>query len=93
MYVSPDANEEKKARAALLSAVERHLTKDNIVILDSMNYIKGYRYQLLCVSKALATTQCTVSECGCQDYSLLCIPSDHCLTIPIFVTGFLHDNA
>ncbi|KAJ3415466.1 kti12, chromatin associated [Chytridiales sp. JEL 0842] len=55
-----DANEEKKARGALLSAVERYLTKDNVVILDSMNYIKGFRYQLFCVSKGISTTQCTV---------------------------------
>ncbi|KAI9355055.1 protein KTI12 [Zopfochytrium polystomum] len=55
-----NANEEKKARGALMSAVERALAKDTIVILDSMNYIKGYRYQLHCVSKNLGTTQCTV---------------------------------
>lgn len=30
------------------------------MILDSLNYIKGYRYELYCLSKLLKTTQCTV---------------------------------
>ncbi|KAJ3139404.1 kti12, chromatin associated [Irineochytrium annulatum] len=54
-----DATGEKKLRGALLSAVERHLTNDTVVILDSMNYIKGFRYQLFCVAKEARTTQCT----------------------------------
>ncbi|KAJ1564606.1 kti12, chromatin associated [Cladochytrium tenue] len=55
-----DANEEKKTRGALLSAVERALSKDTVVFLDSMNYIKGFRYQLHCIAKNLGTTQCTI---------------------------------
>ncbi|KAJ3304335.1 kti12, chromatin associated, partial [Blyttiomyces sp. JEL0837] len=55
-----NANEEKKVRGALLSAVERYLAKDVVVILDSMNYIKGFRYQLHCVAKSLNTSQCTL---------------------------------
>ncbi|ORY47310.1 chromatin associated protein KTI12 [Rhizoclosmatium globosum] len=51
---------EKFARADLLSAVERELTRDRFVILDSMNYIKGFRYQLHCIAKGLATAQHTV---------------------------------
>ncbi|KAJ3299030.1 kti12, chromatin associated [Borealophlyctis nickersoniae] len=58
-----DATEEKKARAALLSAVERYLTREDIVICDGMNYIKGFRYQLYCVSRALGTPHCVV-HCG-----------------------------
>ncbi|KAJ3132227.1 kti12, chromatin associated [Physocladia obscura] len=46
-----DTTAEKLARAALLSAVERHLSRDKFVILDSMNYIKGFRYQLHCIVK------------------------------------------
>ncbi|KAJ3113193.1 kti12, chromatin associated [Phlyctochytrium bullatum] len=53
-----DATEEKKVRAALMSAVERELTRETVVVLDSMNYIKGYRYQLHCISKAARTTHC-----------------------------------
>ncbi|KAI8611385.1 chromatin associated protein KTI12, partial [Chytriomyces sp. MP71] len=52
-----DAAAEKIHRGNLLSAVERLLTRDKFVILDSMNYIKGFRYQLHCVAKGLATPQ------------------------------------
>lgn len=55
-----DANEEKKARAALLGAVERALTRDTVVIVDSLNYIKGYRYQLYCLARALSTPHLVV---------------------------------
>ncbi|KAJ3068977.1 kti12, chromatin associated [Podochytrium sp. JEL0797] len=51
---------EKFVRGDLLSAVERELSRDRFVILDSMNYIKGYRYQLHCVAKGLGTSQHTV---------------------------------
>ena len=30
------------------------------MILDSLNYIKGFRYELYCLSKLLKTTQCTI---------------------------------
>ena len=36
------------------------MSRDCHVILDSLNYIKGYRYELYCLSKLLKTTQCTV---------------------------------
>ena len=39
--------------------VKRTLGRDCIVIVDGMNYIKGWRYQLWCESKAAGTT-CTV---------------------------------
>ncbi|KAJ3190418.1 kti12, chromatin associated [Gaertneriomyces sp. JEL0708] len=58
-----NGHEEKKARAALMSAVERHLTKDHVLICDSMNYIKGFRYQLYCITRALGTPHCVV-HCG-----------------------------
>ncbi|KAJ1332529.1 hypothetical protein BSLG_008831 [Batrachochytrium salamandrivorans] len=58
-----DATEEKKTRGALLSATERHLSKNDIVICDGMNNIKGFRYQLYCVARALGTPTCTV-HCG-----------------------------
>ena len=37
---------EKDLRGLLRSEVDRLLTKDNLVILDSLNYIKGFRYEL-----------------------------------------------
>ena len=40
--------------------VERLLTKDVFVILDSLNYIKGFRYELYCISKHMKTTHCIV---------------------------------
>lgn len=51
---------EKNARAKQLSVVKRHLSRTNIVILDSLNYIKGFRYQLYCEAKGLGTTHCVI---------------------------------
>ncbi|XP_028393500.1 protein KTI12 homolog [Dendronephthya gigantea] len=56
---SSSANE-KSARASLKSAVERLMSRDSIVILDSLNYIKGYRYELYCSAKAHKTPHCVV---------------------------------
>ncbi|ORY95672.1 chromatin associated protein KTI12 [Syncephalastrum racemosum] len=55
-----DPREEKKARGAMLSAVERVLSKDDIVIADGLNYIKGFRYQLYCIARAIGTPHCVV---------------------------------
>lgn len=55
-----DVREEKKARGAILSAVERNLSKDDIVIADGLNYIKGFRYQLYCIARAIGTPHCVV---------------------------------
>jgi len=52
---------EKDARATEYSAVKRVLTRDDIVIADGMNYIKGFRYQLYCEAKAVQTPNCVVS--------------------------------
>lgn len=54
------AAQEKTARAEEFSAIKRGLSKDNIVIADGLNYIKGYRYQLWCEAKAAATRCCVV---------------------------------
>lgn len=61
IYVNQDS--EKKARGAIISAAERHLTPNDLVIVDSLNYIKGFRYQIYCISKSLGTPQCTL-YCG-----------------------------
>jgi protein KTI12 len=37
------------------------MNKDTIVILDSLNYIKGFRYQLYCAAKEAGVRVCTVS--------------------------------
>lgn len=51
---------EKATRGAQQSAVKRLLSKERIVILDNMNYIKGVRYQLFCEAKALLTNYAVV---------------------------------
>nr|CAG4652012.1 EOG090X0A11 [Triops cancriformis] len=55
-----DPSKEKQIRGTLKAATERNLSKDNVVILDGLNYIKGYRYELYCVSKSCHTTQITI---------------------------------
>lgn len=51
---------EKNLRAGLKAGVERFLSKDCVVILDSMNYIKGYRYELYCIARAQRTPNCVI---------------------------------
>lgn len=58
--VYADSKAEKEVRALLKSAVLRLLSKEGVVILDSLNYIKGYRYELYCASKSAHTTHCVV---------------------------------
>ena len=67
---------EKTTRAALKSEFDRAIsgkknTSTTLVILDSLNYIKGYRYELYCISKAagerhgviwITTTDCSTSS-------------------------------
>ncbi|MCJ1299098.1 hypothetical protein MMC08_001889 [Hypocenomyce scalaris] len=55
-----EARTEKDARAAAYSAVKRVLARDNIVVADGLNYIKGFRYQLYCEAKAVQTPSCVV---------------------------------
>lgn len=55
-----DSKHEKEVRGRLKSEVVRLLTKDNVVICDGLNYIKGFRYELYCASKSVKTTQVTV---------------------------------
>ncbi|KAK4151770.1 chromatin associated protein KTI12 [Chaetomidium leptoderma] len=51
---------EKDARAALYAAVKRVLSPRDIVVLDGLNYIKGWRYQLFCEAKNVGTGCCVV---------------------------------
>ncbi|KAK9472734.1 chromatin associated protein KTI12, partial [Dipodascopsis tothii] len=55
-----DSRQEKQVRAELMSALKRHLSADDVVVLDSLNYIKGFRYQLFCEAKAEQTTYAVV---------------------------------
>jgi protein KTI12 len=52
-YETPGA--EKQTRAALKSAFDREVgssSNKTLIIFDSLNYIKGFRYELHCISKA-----------------------------------------
>ncbi|KAK3296238.1 chromatin associated protein KTI12 [Chaetomium fimeti] len=51
---------EKDARAAAYAAVKRALSPRDIVVLDGLNYIKGWRYQLYCEAKNMATPSCVL---------------------------------
>uniref|UniRef100_A0A182KC57 Protein KTI12 homolog n=1 Tax=Anopheles christyi TaxID=43041 RepID=A0A182KC57_9DIPT len=55
-----DTGKEKQIRASLKSEAMKLLTKSTLVIMDGTNYIKGYRYEIFCMSKNARTTQCTV---------------------------------
>lgn len=56
---------EKKTRGALKAAFDREVAAranddSTLIILDSLNYIKGFRYELHCISKAAAKKHCVV---------------------------------
>ncbi|CAE6429469.1 unnamed protein product, partial [Rhizoctonia solani] len=51
---------EKPARSALLSAIVRDLSKNTILIVDSLNYIKGFRYQIYCAAREVGVRVATV---------------------------------
>lgn len=46
-----DATQEKILRGSLRSNVEKYLDPKRVVILDSLNYIKGFRYELYCLAR------------------------------------------
>ncbi|KAG7663481.1 KTI12 [[Candida] subhashii] len=58
--VYEDSNLEKNARGTQISAVKRDISRTNIIILDSLSYIKGFRYQLFCEAKGTVTPHCVV---------------------------------
>ncbi|GMT24058.1 hypothetical protein PFISCL1PPCAC_15355, partial [Pristionchus fissidentatus] len=60
-----DANKEKMHRGYIRSCLQKALAKNDIVICDAMNYIKGFRYELFLIGKAKKTT-----------YAVLCVKCD-----------------
>ncbi|XP_017096144.1 protein KTI12 homolog [Drosophila bipectinata] len=62
-----DSQKEKVVRSDLKSEASRNLNKDDLVILDAGNYIKGYRYEIYCMTKAARTNQCTLFCCIPQE--------------------------
>ncbi|PNH08860.1 Protein KTI12, partial [Tetrabaena socialis] len=51
---------EKNTRGKLRSHIERVIGRKRVTILDSVNNIKGYRYELWCVARAAGTRYCLV---------------------------------
>jgi protein KTI12 len=58
--IKPDANTEKTTRAKIKSEVQRNLVGDTVVVVDSLNYIKGFRYEMYCLAREEKTTYCLV---------------------------------
>ncbi|KAG7191387.1 uncharacterized protein KQ657_003508 [Scheffersomyces spartinae] len=55
-----DLTLEKHARGTQMLAVKRDIGRGRIVVLDSLAYIKGFRYQLYCEAKGVGTPHCVV---------------------------------
>lgn len=51
---------EKNLRGLLRSEVDRSASKNTIVIVDSLNNIKGYRYELWCIARAAGIRYCVL---------------------------------
>ena len=64
---------EKPARGTLFSAMQRHMGRDIILIVDSLNYIKGFRYQMYCAAREMKIRVCTVSRVA-QMFGVLLTP-------------------
>lgn len=56
-----DSRSEKPARGTLFSAMQRQMGQGTILIVDSLNYIKGFRYQMYCAAREMKIRVCTVS--------------------------------
>ena len=59
-FPTPESQSEKMARGALYAAIQRLLSLDTIVIVDALNYIKGFRYQMYCAAREMKLRFCTV---------------------------------
>lgn len=55
-----DSKSEKAARGALFTAIQRLIAQDTLLIVDSLNYIKGFRYQVYCAAREMKLRVCTV---------------------------------
>lgn len=74
MYVSSAT--EKIARGELKSEVNRLASTETVVIADGPNYIKGFRYELYCIARALKTPSCVIhvaaSKQQCAEWNAAC---------------------
>ncbi|KAJ6798438.1 protein KTI12-like protein [Iris pallida] len=55
-----DTTVEKNLRGVLRSEVDRSVSKDSIIVVDSLNNIKGYRYELWCLARAAGIRYCVI---------------------------------
>lgn len=55
-----DSVSEKPARGTIFTNLQRQMAVDSVLILDSLNYIKGYRYQIYCAAREMKLRTCTV---------------------------------
>lgn len=53
---------EKELRGWLRTEAQRYINLNQIVILDSASYIKGFRYELFCMAKEARTQYCVVEK-------------------------------
>ncbi len=58
--VFSDSRQEKTVRDSLKSETVRLLHRDHLIVVDGLNYVKGFRYEIYCASKAAKTPQCTI---------------------------------
>ncbi|XP_007906264.1 protein KTI12 homolog [Callorhinchus milii] len=58
--VYADSQKEKELWGTLKAEVERKVNKEDVVILDYLNYIKSYRYELFCLIKHARTPHCLI---------------------------------
>ncbi|CAG9537705.1 unnamed protein product [Cercopithifilaria johnstoni] len=65
-----DSRKEQEHRVLLKSEVQRVLSEDCLVICDSLNYIKGFRYELFCIAKLMQTTYCVLYCDASEDICL-----------------------
>ncbi|VBB32462.1 unnamed protein product [Acanthocheilonema viteae] len=65
-----DPRKELEHRVLLKSEVQRLLSEDCLVICDSLNYIKGFRYELFCIAKLMQTTYCVLYCHASEDICL-----------------------
>lgn len=55
-----DSKNEKSVRSDMKSMIQRMLNTNDILIIDGSNYIKGYRYEIYCITKLYKTPQCII---------------------------------
>eukprot|EP00890_Picochlorum_soloecismus_P000375 jgi/Picsp_1/1338/NSC_04818-R1_protein len=55
-----DVVKEKMARGLLRSEIGRKLQRNKILVVDSLNLIKGYRYEIWCIARNGSTRCCLI---------------------------------